>query len=98
MLYASVGEGCLEHPLADPSFPFPQPQPIGNHLMIPAGEHTLTIHADKSTGEPQTCETEPLGPGVPISVAAGDRFLVFPYRVPAATEITTLVVPFDSQP
>jgi hypothetical protein len=97
LLYASVGEGCLEHPLADPSFPFPQPQPIGNHLMIPAGEHTLTIHADKSTGEPQTCETEPLGPGVPISVAPGDRFLVFPYRVPAATEITTLVVPFDSQ-
>jgi hypothetical protein len=34
---------------------------------------------------------------VPISVAPGDRFLVFPYRLPGATEINTLVVPYDAQ-
>jgi hypothetical protein len=95
-LYASVGDGCLEHPLADPNFPFPQPQPIGNNLMIPAGDHTLTIHGDLGTGEPNTCEADPVGPGVQISVAPGNRFLVFPYRLPGTTEIDTLVVPFDA--
>ena len=98
LLYATVGDGCLEHPLADPSFPFPQPQPIGNHLMIPAGEHTLTLHATPPLGEQSGCDDEPVGPGVPVSVAPGGRFLLFPYRLPGATEINTLVVPFDSQP
>jgi hypothetical protein len=32
---------------------------------------------------------------VPISVAPGDRFLAFAYRLPGAAEVNLLVVPFD---
>lgn len=97
ILYASVGDGCLEHPLADPSFPFPQPQPIGNDLAIPAGEHTLTLHAGPPLGEVAECDDKPVGPGIPMSVSPGDRFLFFPYRLPGATELSALVVPFGTR-
>ncbi len=90
-LNASVGDGCLVHPLSDPSFP--SPQPIGNDLAIPVGTHTLTLH-EHPFGEFPECNNEPLGPGAPITVAADDIFLVFPYRLSKADEVQTLVLPF----
>lgn len=93
ILYASVGDGCLVHPLSDPSYP--SPQPIANDLVVPAGEHTLTLH-EEPLGELPTCTTEPVGPGAPLTVAPGDRWLVFPYRLDSKADVSLLVIPFDA--
>ena len=96
ILFASVGDGCLESPLGrtfDPEIP--NAQPIGNDLVIPVGDHTLTVH-EEPFGEVPTCDTKPLGPGAPVTVAAGDRLLAFPYRLSDAMEINLLVVPLDA--
>jgi len=90
-LYGSVGDGCLAHPLSDPSFP--NPQPIANDLAIPVGSHTFTLHEEPGGGIPG-CKTKPVGPGVPITVAEGDIFMVFPYRLSSTEEVQTLVLPF----
>jgi hypothetical protein len=91
ILYASVGDGCLVHPLSDPSSP--SPQPIANDLLIPAGDHTLTLH-ETPAGELATCTSKSVAAGAPISVAAGDRFLLFPYRISGSTDLQQLVLPF----
>jgi hypothetical protein len=65
---------------------------LGNDLVIPVGQHTLTLH-DSPAGVLPDCADEPLGPGVPISVEAGGRFLVFPHRAADTTEVTTLAIP-----
>jgi hypothetical protein len=92
ILYASVGDGCLVHPLSDPSFP--SAQPVANDLVVPPGEHTLTLHEEPEGGIPD-CTTPAVGAGVPITVAAGDRLLLFAYRLPGAAEVSQLVLPFD---
>jgi hypothetical protein len=91
-LFVSAGDGCLVHPLSDPSFP--SPQPVSNDLVVPPGDHTLTLHIEP-LGELPTCAGKPVGPGVPVSVAPGDELLLFAYRVPGAAEVQTLVLPFD---
>jgi hypothetical protein len=94
ILYASVGNGCLVHPLSDPSFP--SPQPIGNDLVVPPGNHTLTLHADPPLDEIPTCDDKPIAQA-PISVAAGDRFLAFPYRLPGTTAMSLMLMPFGDE-
>ena len=95
-LYASVGDGCLESPIPRSIPDIPNVQPVGNDLALPLGQHTLTVHGAPPLGELPTCEAEPLGPGTPISVAAGDRLLAFPYRLTGATDVSLLVMPFDT--
>ena len=94
-LYASVGNGCLESPIERSIPDIPNVQPVGNDLALPVGQHTLEIHGEPPIGELATCKDKPLGPGVPITVNAGDRLLAFPYRLPGTTEMSTLVIPFD---
>jgi hypothetical protein len=93
VLYASVGQGCLESPLGRQYPEIPNSQPLSNDLALPVGEHTMTIH-DAVLGEFPSCAGKALGPGEPISVADGDRWMLFPYRQPGATEIDQLVIPF----
>lgn len=95
-LFASVGDGCLESPLGRSDPDIPNAQPLGNDLALPVGQHTLTVH-EAPVGALPTCESEPLGPGEPITVAAGDRQLAFPYRPPGATDIHLLVIPLDTR-
>jgi hypothetical protein len=95
-LYASTGDGCLESPIARQDPNIPNVQPLSNDIVIPVGQHTLTLH-DAPFGELPECDGKALGPGVPVTVAAGDRFLVFPHRLGDAVEITTLVIPFGAE-
>lgn len=94
-LYASIGDGCLESPLGRSDPEIPNTQPIANDLALPLGQHTLTVHEAAALGELPTCADKALGPGVPITVAEGDRLILFPYRLPGTTEISQLVLPFD---
>ena len=80
-LYASVGDGCLESPIERSIPDIPNVQPVGNDLALPVGQHSLEIHGEPPIGEFPTCKDKPLGPGVPITVNAGDRLLAFPYRL-----------------
>lgn len=93
-MYASAGDGCLESPLGRTYPDIPNVQPISNDLLLPLGERALTVHVEP-LGELPTCKTDPLGAGVPLTVAAGERYLAFPYRLPGDTEVSLLVVPFD---
>ncbi len=94
-LYASVGDGCLESPIERTYPDIPNTQPIANDLALPVGQHTLTVHAAGAVGELPTCADKALGPGAPITVAEGDRLILFTYRLPGATDISQLVLPFD---
>jgi hypothetical protein len=94
-LYASVGKGCLESTLGRSDPDFPNVQPLSNPLSLPVGQNTLTVHEEKTTDIP-SCKTKPLGPGAPINVAAGDRLIAFPYKLPGAGESNLLVLPFDA--
>lgn len=96
VIFASVGDGCLESPFGRSDPDIPSAQPVGNDLVLPVGEHTLAVH-DEPVGELPSCETKPLGPGAPIAVAPGDRYLAFPYQLPGATEVNLLVVPFGTR-
>jgi hypothetical protein len=95
VLFASVGDGCLESPFGRSDPDIPNAQPVGNDLVIPVGDHTLTVH-ESPPGELPTCETKALGPGAPVTVAAGDRLLMFPYRLSRTEEVNLLVVPFGA--
>lgn len=94
ILFASVGDGCLESPVGRSDPDIPNAQPLGNDLVIPVGGHTLTVH-ESPPGQLPTCETKALGPGAPLNVAAGDRWLAFPYRLPGGSDVDLLVIPFD---
>ncbi|HUG47949.1 MAG TPA: hypothetical protein VMP67_06000 [Candidatus Limnocylindria bacterium] len=95
ILYASVGDGCLESPIERWDPDIPNSQPVGNDLVLPVGQWTLTVH-EEPFDELPTCKTPPLGPGTPISVAAGERWLAFPYRLPGTTDVNVLIVSFDA--
>lgn len=95
VLFASVGDGCLESPFGRSDPDIPNAQPVGNDLVMPVGDHTLTVH-ESPPGELATCDTKALGPGVPVTVAAGDRLLMFPYRLSETDEVNLLVIPFGA--
>jgi hypothetical protein len=96
-LYASVGDGCLESSIGRSDPEFPNVQPFNNNLALPVGEQTLTLHEEDKPGEIPTCKSKAVGPGAPISVAAGNRLISFPHRLPGEKDIDLLVLPFGLQ-
>ena len=93
-LYASIGDGCLESPVGRSDPDLPNVQPISNDLVIPVGQHTLTLH-EAPLGALPDCKEKAVGPGAPINVEAGDRWMAFPYRLASESETQLLVIPFD---
>jgi hypothetical protein len=93
-LYLSVGNGCLVSPIESSIPDIPNVQPLSNDVVLPLGQHTLTVH-DAPVGVVPDCKSKPLGPGAEVNAAAGDRLIAFPYRLSDAGDINLLVLPFD---